>query len=105
MDVRGTRGTTRGSLHPLVTGVMVLFMLVSLASGAVPHARRFRTYTLGTLLAILVFAGLTFLAAPSIAANEPTPWLCPLERVNIYAWMLWVTVLSVSLWPLHLQST
>jgi hypothetical protein len=99
MDVRGTEGTARGALHPAVTGVMVLFMLLSLGFGAFLHGLRFRVYTLGTLLTILVFAGLTFLAAPSIAANEPTPWLGLLERVNIYAWMLWVAVLAVSLWP------
>jgi membrane protease YdiL (CAAX protease family) len=99
MDVRGTEATARGALHPLMTGVMVLFMLLSLAAGAFLHGLRFRVYSLGTLLAILVFAGLTFLAAPSIAANEPTPGLGLLERVNIYAWMVWVGVLAISLWP------
>ena len=104
MDVRGTEPTARGALHPLMTGVMVLFMLLSLGCGAFLHGLRFRVYTLVTLLTILVFAGLTFLAAPSIAANEPTPWLGLLERVNIYAWMLWVAVLAVSLWPITFGS-
>jgi hypothetical protein len=99
MDVRGTEATVRGSLHPVVTGVMLVFVLLSLGSGAVLHDLGFRIYTLGTLLTILLFAGLTFLAAPSIAANEPTPWLGLLERVSIYAWILWVAVLSVCLWP------
>jgi membrane protease YdiL (CAAX protease family) len=99
MDVRGAEPTARGALHPVVTGVMVVFMLLSLGCGAFLHGGRFRVYTLGTLLTILVFAGLTLLAAPSLAANEPTPWLGLLERVSIYAWMLWVAVLGLSLWP------
>src|SRR6185436_13958125 len=60
MDVRGTEETARGALHPLMTGVMVLFMLLSLGCGAFLHGLRFRVYTLGTLLTIVVFAGLTF---------------------------------------------
>jgi hypothetical protein len=99
MDVRGTEPTARGSLHPLATAVMVLFMLLSLGFGAFVQGTRFRGYSLGTLLTVLGFAGLTFLYAPQIAANEPTPWLGLIERVSIYAWMFWVAVLAISLWP------
>jgi hypothetical protein len=101
MDARGTEATARGALHPLATAVMVLFMLLAMSVGAFLHGRRFRLYSLGTLLIVLMFAGLTFLYAPQIAANEPTPWLGLLERVSIYAWMLWVAVLALSLWPLR----
>jgi hypothetical protein len=96
MDVRGTEGTARGELHPLATAVMVLFMLLSIGLGAFLHGMRFRLYSIGTLLTVVVFAGLTFLYAPRIAANEPTPWLGLIERVSIYAWMLWVAVLAIS---------
>ena len=58
---------------------------------------RFRLYSLGTLLTALVFAGLSFLQAAKLAANEPAPWLGLIERVSIYAWMLWVAVLAISL--------
>jgi Protein of unknown function (DUF998) len=98
MDVRGTEGTARGDLHPLATAVMVLFMLLSMGFGAFLHGVRFRVYSIGTLLTVVLFAGLTFLYAPKIAANEPTPWLGLIERVSIYAWMLWVAVLAISCW-------
>jgi membrane protease YdiL (CAAX protease family) len=101
MDVRGTEGTARGALHPLATAVMVLCMLLSVGVGASLHGRRFRSYSLGTLLAVTLFAGLTFRYAPQIAANEPTPGLGLVERVSIYAWMLWVAVLALSLWPVR----
>jgi Protein of unknown function (DUF998) len=103
MDVRGTEGTARGALHPLATAVMVLCMLLSVGVGACLHGRRFRRYSIGTLLAVALFAGLTFLYAPQITANEPTPGLGLVERVSIYAWMLWVAVLALSLWPVRLH--
>jgi hypothetical protein len=101
MDVRGTEGTARGDLHPLATAVMVLFMLLSMGVGAFLHGMRFRLYSIGTLLTVMVLASLTFLYAPTIATNEPTPWLGLIERVSIYAWMLWVVALAISLWPVR----
>ena len=98
MDERGAEATARGSLHPIVTGVMLIFMLLSLVFGAFVHGTRFRLYSIGTILTIGVFASLTFLYSPQLAANEPTPGIGLLERVNIYAWMVWVALLSVSLW-------
>jgi hypothetical protein len=47
---------------------------------------------------VIVFAGLTFQQVTVLAAHEPAPYLGLIERVNIYAWMLWVAVLSMSLW-------
>jgi hypothetical protein len=101
MDVRGTEGTARGDLHLLATALMVLFMLLSMGYGSFLHGMRFRLYSIGTLLTVVVFAGLTFLYAPNIAANEPTPWLGLIERVGIYAWMVWVVMLATSLWPVR----
>ena len=66
--------------------------------GAFLRGPRFRLYSLGSLLAVIVFAGLTFLQVARLAANEPAPWLGLIERVGIYAWMLWVAVLAISLW-------
>jgi hypothetical protein len=48
---------------------------------------------------VVVFAGLTFQQVALLAANQPAPWLGVIERVGIYAWMLWVAVLALSLWP------
>ena len=99
MDVRATEATARGDLHPLATAVMVLFMLLSMGFGVFLHGLRFRLCSIAILLTVSVFAGLTFLYAPQLAANEPTPWLGLIERVNIYAWMLWVAMLGLSFWP------
>jgi hypothetical protein len=104
MDVRGAEPTARGALHPPATGVMLIFMLLSMAFGAFLLGLRFRVYTIASLLTIFVFAGLTFLYAPQLAANQPTPGLGLIERVNIYAWMLWVGVLALLLLVSEAQS-
>jgi hypothetical protein len=97
MDPRDTEGSVRTMLHERATAVMVVSMLLAMAVGAFVHGTRFRLYSLGTLLTVLVFAGLTFQQVTALAAHEPAPWLGIIERVNIYAWMLWVAVLAVSL--------
>jgi hypothetical protein len=43
-----------------------------------------------TLLTVVVFAGLTFQQVARLAVHEPAPWLGLIERVGIYAWVLWV---------------
>ena len=97
MDPRGTEGSVRTKLHEIATAIMVLSMLLAMGVGAFVHGMRFRLYSLGTLLTVLVFAGLSFLQAAKLAANEPAPWLGLIERVGIYAWMPWVAVLAISL--------
>jgi uncharacterized protein DUF998 len=99
MDPRESGESVRTMLHERATAVMVLSMLLSMGVGAFLHGRRFRRYSLGTLLTVIVFAGLTFGQVARLAANEPAPWLGLIERVNIYAWMLWVAMLAISLWP------
>jgi hypothetical protein len=71
------------------------------AFGAALHGQQFRLYSLGTLVTLVVFGLLTTLEAPQLAANRPTPWMGAVERVNIYAWMLWVAGLAISLWPVR----
>jgi hypothetical protein len=44
-----------------------------------------------------VFGVLTSLQAGKMVADEPTPWMGLTERINIYATMLWVTVLAIGL--------
>jgi hypothetical protein len=97
MDVRGAEPTARGALHPVATGVMLVFLLLSVGFGAFLLGLRFRLYTAASLLVIFVCTGLTFLYAPQLAANEPTPGLGLIERLNIYAWMVWVGVLALLL--------
>src|SRR5215211_6340544 len=47
--------TLRNSFHPPVTAVMSLFMLLAMGFGATLLGRRFRYYSYGTILTLVVF--------------------------------------------------
>ncbi|QIN84738.1 DUF998 domain-containing protein [Rubrobacter tropicus] len=97
MHLRGVEATLTDTMHGTLTFAGVLFMLLALGSGAAAFGNRFRFYSIGTILLLLVGGLLTGLDAPQLATNGPTPWMGVWERVNIYAYMLWVVVLAVAL--------
>jgi hypothetical protein len=57
----------------------------------------FRIYSIATIVATLVFGALPGTQAAAIAAGQPTPWWGLIERVGVYAPVLWVLVLAVVL--------
>lgn len=95
MDVRGTVNSQRDGPHIVATVVLSLFIMAAMAGGAFVRGRRFRLYSFATLATVVVFGALAgFLARPM---PGPTPWIGVAERVNIYATMLWILLLSVTL--------
>jgi hypothetical protein len=90
-------GTLRNTLHIPGTAVMSLSLVVAMVFGSTLLGKRFRYYSYGTILAVLVFGVLTSRQAPQIAANQSTPWGGVYERMNIYPTMLWVAVLAIGL--------
>ncbi len=94
-------GTLRNAMHISGTAVMSLFMLLAMGFGARLLGRRFRYYSYGTILTLLVFGVLASLQGGQMAANQPTPWMGIEERINIYATLLWVVVLAIGLLRAH----
>ena len=92
----GERGL-RNAMHAPMTAVMSLFMLLAIGFGATLMGKRFRYYSYATIAILVVFGVVTSLQAGKMVADEPTPWMGLWERVNIYATMLWVTVLAIGL--------
>jgi Protein of unknown function (DUF998) len=101
MDMRGSEPSPQGAVHPVATALMSVCILYTVGVGATLHGLTFRLYSIATLVTLVVFGVLAGLEAPHLAANEPTPWVGLIERVNIYAWMLWVAVLAMSLWAVQ----
>jgi CubicO group peptidase (beta-lactamase class C family)/hypothetical membrane protein len=97
MHQRGA-GTARGDApHIVLTGVLVLLTLLAISFGAFALDKRFRIYSFGTIVLMIVL-GVT--AAPygaRLAAGLPTPGFGIVERVNIYSSLLWVAVLAILL--------
>jgi len=90
-------GTLTDILHIVFTIVWGAFVLLMLGFGAAAFGKRFRFYSIVTLL-ILVIAGIfTSINGPKIQANLPTPWIGVWERINIGVYMLWVVVLAIVL--------
>lgn len=97
MHLRGVEPTLSDTLHIVFTMVWLPVMLLAMVLGAVALGRRFRLYTLATLMVFVVFGALTAMDGPRIAADLPTPWIGLWERINIGAGMLWIAVLSLAL--------
>jgi hypothetical protein len=91
----------RNALHGPGTIVQSLFVVLAIGVGARLLRQPFGWYSYATIATLLVFGVVTGLAIPRMTANEPTPWMGAIERVNIYATMLWVAVLAGSLLRVH----
>jgi hypothetical protein len=90
-------GAFTNTMHIVITVVTVFSWILILGFATNAFGKQFRLYTIGTLLAVLVFGALTGPQAVALAAGQPTPWLGLTERINIYSFMLWVVVLAIAL--------
>jgi hypothetical protein len=97
MHLRGAIGSATDTMHLVMAGVTVLLMTLFIAFGSGARGKRFRLYSILTILAMLIFGALVGLQAPRVAAQLPTPWMGVMERVSVYSPMLWVLVLAVML--------
>jgi hypothetical protein len=91
-------GTLSDTLHQVLAAVTVCLMFLAIGSSAKAFGKRFRLYSIVTVVVLLTFGGLTFLEAPRLQANLPTPWIGLWERINISVFLLWVVMLAVVLW-------
>ena len=96
MHLRGAEFTLTDSLHIVLAIVTVLLMLLDMGFGAAALGRRFRLYSIATMVILVVFGALTGVDSRRIAANLPTPWIGVWERINIGAYQHWVVVLAVT---------
>jgi hypothetical membrane protein len=93
------RGTASGNdlAHILVTAVLVLFLLLAVSVGAKALGNRFRAYSSLTLLIVILFGTLSAPFGARLADGQPTPGFGLVERVPVYAFLLWVAVLATAL--------
>ena len=103
MHLRGTESTLTDTMHIILTVVTVLLILLIIGFGAVAEGKRFRLYSIATILILALCGAWAFLDAPRIAANLPTPWVGVRERINIYGFMLWMLVLAIALLRDHVE--
>ena len=90
-------GTLSDTVHVVLGGVTVFLMFLAIGFGAAAFGKPFRHYSIATIVVLLTFGALTFIEAPRLQANLPTPWIGLWERINISVFLLWVAVLAVAL--------
>jgi pimeloyl-ACP methyl ester carboxylesterase len=90
-------GTLTDTMHIVWSVVTVLLMMFQMGFAAAAFGRRFRVYTIVTMVVLFFFGALTFRSAPGVSANLPTPWLGVWERINVLGFMAWQAVLAMGL--------
>jgi hypothetical protein len=89
--------TFSDTMHLVLGAVTEIIYLLALGFAASALGRKFRLFSIVTLVIVLIFGVLTFMEAPGIAANEPTPLIGVWERINIGVFLIWVAVLATIL--------
>ena len=97
MHQRGTSNVSGDLAHIIVTGVIVLLTLVAIAVAAFAFGRRFRRYSFATLLIMLVAGVISAPYGARLAAGETTPGFGIIERIDVYASLVWIAVLAIAL--------
>jgi hypothetical protein len=91
-------GTASDTMHLVLSGADGILMLAIIGIGAATSRGRFRLYSLLTMATVLAMAPYNAIGGARLSNGEPTPWLGIVERVMVFAPMIWLAVLGVRLW-------
>jgi peptidoglycan/LPS O-acetylase OafA/YrhL len=84
-------------MHLVLAAFSTLLFVLSIAFGATAFGKRFRVYSIATIVIVLAFGALTGMDASKISENEPTPWVGISERIAVFGSMLWIAVFATAL--------
>ncbi len=97
MHLRGSEATLTDTMHIVLTGVNAVLTFAAMSFAGAGLKGRFRLYSLVTIALLLAGGSLTSIDAPRIAEGLDTPWIGIAERINVYAYLLWILVFGVTL--------
>jgi hypothetical protein len=101
MHLRGTLAAGGASfsdtMHLALGAASVLLMAFAIGMASTAFGHVFRTYSIATLVVLLIAGFATGTDAPNIQANRPTPWVGVWERISIGVFLFWVVVLAIVL--------
>jgi hypothetical protein len=95
MHQRGAPTSLTDTMHIVVTAAISLLMMLAIAFGSGAAGKAFRIYSIATIVLLLAGGGLAGMQGPKIPKGLPTPGFGIMERVDIYATLLWAAVLAV----------
>lgn len=90
-------GTAKDTIHLILGAVDMILFLVIIGTGAALFGRKFRIYSILTIIIFLAFGAVMSMDVPKVAANEATPWLGVTERITVFSPMVWIAVLATVL--------
>lgn len=94
MHMRGTQFTETDTVHIGFAVSAVVLMLAFMTAGAVALGRNFQLLSGAIVVAMLLAGAVVSTQIPAIAANQPTPWMGLVERISVYAPMIWMGYLA-----------
>jgi hypothetical protein len=89
--------TLTDTLHLVWSGVTGLFMMTAIAFGAAAFGKRFRLYSIATLVLLVALGFVTGQEVSRVQANLPTPLVGVWERLSIGVFLLWIAMLAAVL--------
>jgi hypothetical protein len=99
MSLRGSEWMLTDTLHIAATAVIVLCIFGGVMFATAALGPGFFRYSIGTLVTLAVFGLIAGLQGVRPAVGEPTPWFGVVEQIHIGAYLLWMAILAVTVWP------
>ena len=90
-------GTLTDTLHLVWAAITGVFFMLIVGLGAAALGKRFRVYSIATIMIVLACGAVTGTYASRIQADLPTPWVGVWERISIATFMGWIAVLATAL--------
>ena len=90
-------GTLTDTLHLVWAAITGVFFMLMVGFGAAALGKRFRVYSIVTIVIVLACGAVTGTYASRVQADLPTPWVGVWERISIATFMGWIAVLAIAL--------
>jgi hypothetical protein len=90
-------GTLTDTLHLVWAAMTGVFFVLIVGFGAAALGKRFRVYSIATMLMGLACGAVTSTYASQVRANLPTPGVGVWERISIAVFMGWIAALATAL--------
>ena len=89
--------TLSDTMHIVFSIVTVFLMLLAIGFGATALGKKFRLYSIITIVILLTLGPWTGMEGVKLNANLPTPWIGVIERALVGVFLLWIVVLAIKL--------
>jgi hypothetical protein len=96
MSSRWMEAGFNDTMHQTFTAVFSVLVVVAIVLSAIAYRGWFRTFSITMLLALTGFGMASVFAIQGIEENV-TAWAGAFERINVYAYFAWITMLAAVL--------